>query len=98
MLLLQCKLYPVSRTPLLLGCPSVIFWARHDNLQLNTSKTEKLLLAHGGTWTERQTPPLRLGIERVSSLKILSVPGLFSDGTRRYGVPAPFFQSKEKNY
>jgi len=22
-------------------------------------------------------------------------PGLFCDGTRRYGVPAPFFQSEE---
>ena len=25
-------------------------------------------------------------------------PGLFCDGTHRYGVPAPFFPSKEKNY
>jgi len=24
--------------------------------------------------------------------------GLFCDGTRRYGVQAPFFQSEEKNY
>jgi len=23
--------------------------------------------------------------------------GLFSDSTRRYGVPAPFFKSREKN-
>ena len=28
---------------------------------------------------------------------IIIGPGLFCDGTRRYGVPAPFFQSKEKN-
>jgi len=26
----------------------------------------------------------------------LNMQGFFCDGTRRYGVPAPFFQSKEK--
>ena len=46
----------------------------------------KYNVAHGVHWTCSVTAAVRL----------LSTPGLFCDGTRRYGVPAPFFQVNKK--
>jgi len=41
--------------------------------------------------------PGTVGIGQGDQCTVLE-PGLFGDGTRWYGIPAPFFQSKEKNY
>ena len=37
-----------------------------------------------------------LRVDDRSLLELEIKPGLFCDGTRRYGVPAPFFQVKKK--